>query len=74
MEWFAFKVKLDADGALDMENGSYPEANFNTFHESLIHVFGVVTGDTWSPKYYRYYRATGGITASFFYISLTVLG
>ena len=32
MEWFAYKVKYDKEGNVDMKNGSYTDDNFNTFY------------------------------------------
>jgi hypothetical protein len=74
MEWFAYLVKVDENDEKDMINGQYPEANFNTFYEAVLIVFDVLTGDTWVPKYFLFYWATGGTAASFFFISLVLLG
>ena len=32
MECFAYKVKFDDNGNIDLVNGSYPQSNFNTFY------------------------------------------
>ena len=32
MEFFAYKVKFNDQGELDLVNGSYADANFNTFY------------------------------------------
>ena len=55
MELFAYKLKFNAKGEFDMENGEYPDANFNTIYQSFFIVFEVLTTDGWSEKYYRYY-------------------
>ena len=52
LEFFAFKVKYNDDGELDM-NGHYSDANFNTFLQAFLIVFEVLTGDNWNDKYYR---------------------
>ena len=74
MELFAFKVKYNDDGKLDLIDGSYPDENFNTFHQSFMVVFEIVTGDNWSDKFYKFYRAVSPLTSSIFFISLLVIG
>ena len=45
MELFAYKVKKTPDDKIDMVNGIYPLNNFNTFYESLLSMFVLLTGD-----------------------------
>ena len=74
MEWFAYKVKLNSSYELDMENGSYPDENFNTFWQAFLIVFTVLTGDGWSSKYYSYYRNVSGPLSSIYFLSLLIVG
>lgn len=74
LELFAFRVKYNKKGELDLENGRYNDANFNTFHQSFLMVFTVLSGDNWSDKYYSYYRSVSPILSSFFFLTLIIVG
>ena len=74
MEWFAYKVKYDSEGNLDLENGTFSDDNFNTFLQAFLMVFAVLTGDGWSDRYYRYYKLVNPIISSIFFVSLLVVG
>lgn len=52
MEWFAYKIKYDMWNKVDMENGTYSDDNFNTFFQSFLMVFTILTGDGWADRYY----------------------
>ena len=45
MELFAYQVKKTPDDKIDMVKGIYPLNNFNTFYESLLSMFVLLTGD-----------------------------
>jgi hypothetical protein len=74
MEWFAFKIKFVDEVKIDNINGVYVDSNFNTFYQSFIMVFDILTGDSWAMKYYQYYRGVNGVSASFFFLSIIVFG
>lgn len=74
MELFGYYAKFDSSGKLDLENGSFPNANFNYFLEAFTTVFIVLTGDSWSEFYFNHYRATNATAATLFFISLIILG
>ena len=74
MEWFAYKVKYNPDGEVDMENGYYTDDNFNTFYQAFLIVFAVLTGDQWSDRYYRYFKNVNAVLSSIFFISVLVVG
>lgn len=74
MELFAYKVKYDSNGKIDMENGSYTDDNFNTFYQSFLMIFTVLTGDSWGDKYFRYFRNVNPVLSTLFFISLLVIG
>lgn len=75
MEIFAYSVKFDKDWRIDMENGKYPDRNFNTFLDAFTTVFIVLTNDVWTSIFVDYYRAVGnGEAAIIFFISLIIIG
>jgi hypothetical protein len=77
MELFAFKAKFDQFNNVvkdDDPSGIYPNANFNTFLDSFLTVFVVLTGDTWTDIYYKHYRAVDALSSSFFFLTLIVVG
>eukprot|EP00347_Sterkiella_histriomuscorum_P013361 403365010 len=74
MEMFAFKAKFNSAGLIDMENGIDPPSNFNNFLEAFTTVFVVLTNDGWSGIYFNYYRATGSIVSTIFFLSLIIIG
>ena len=52
MEWFAYKVKINDNNELDPSGDRYPDANFNTFLQSILSVFVVLTSDYWNEIYF----------------------
>ena len=71
---FAYKVKLNSQGNIDMINGTEPDANFDNFLDAFTTVFVVLTNDGWSGIYFTYYRGTGGAISTIYFISLIVIG
>lgn len=75
MELFAYKAKFDSQGVLsNSPDATYPQSNFNTFLHSFLSVFIVLANDGWSKIFYNFYRATTAATASFYFISLIIVG
>lgn len=73
LELFAYKGKFTND-KIDEVSGTSPQINFDTFFNSIITVFIILTNDGWSTIFFNYYRATGaGISVTYF-ISLIVFG
>ena len=74
MEWFAYTLRYNSDGEVDLENGDFPDANFNTFYQSFFIVFEVLTVDGWSDKFFRYFRHTNSFLSTIYFLSLIILG
>lgn len=75
MELFAFKAKFNSNNELDYsEDSKYVLYNFNSFIDAFLTVFVVLTGDSWTIAYYDHYRAVGGVIASFYFLSLIMVG
>jgi len=49
-------------------------ANFDNFVSSFTTVFIILTNDGWSAIYYNYYRTSGPIVSTIFFISLIIIG
>jgi voltage-dependent calcium channel L type alpha-1D len=45
MELFAYRVRID---------GKYPRENFNTFYDSMITIFVLLTNENWNGITYQY--------------------
>jgi len=73
LELFAYRAKFDENNSLSVY-GKYPKSTFNTFIESLISVFIVLANDGWSKIFFDHYRATDSVTASFYFITLIIVG
>ncbi len=74
MELFAFGVKKTSDDKIDMINGQYPLNNFNSFWESMLTMFVLLTGDQWSSIMLDYYRSISPVSALLFFVSFMILG
>lgn len=81
MELFAYKVKFDDDNKpmtneqiIENLPGSYPDSTFNTFLEAFTTVFIVLANDGWSTIYINHYRACGKFKATFYFVSMLILG
>lgn len=75
MELFAYQARFNASGNLDMTDGEPPDANFDTFLDAFTTVFIVLTNDIWSKIYFDFYRASDlGVSATFFFITLIIIG
>ena len=53
---------------------SVPDSNFDTFWAATVSIFIVFANDGWSTIYFDYYRVTGRLGSSLFFISLVILG
>jgi hypothetical protein len=73
MEVFAYKAKF-TNGDPDIENGSFPNSNFNYFLEAFTSVFIVLANDGWTVIYFNYYRAVSGGISTFFFVTLLIFG
>jgi hypothetical protein len=56
MELFAYYVRFEVDGrvAADKVKGNSPLLNFDTFYNSMIFVFALLTGENWNNSAYLY--------------------
>ena len=74
LELFAFTCAKNADDAVDFVNGAPPVSNFNSFRDSFITVFILLTGDGWTSIMFDYYRCDGAGLAVFFCLSFLIVG
>ena len=74
MELFAYSCKVTSSDTIDMVNGSYPNKNFNTFYQSFLTVFVLLTMDSWSGTMLDYYRAANPVLALIFFLSFMIIG
>ncbi len=56
------------------DDASEPLYNFDTFLDSFVSVFVVLTGENYSGIYYDYYRSLGPFTSSLYFLSLIIIG
>ena len=57
-----------------MENGEYPDSNFNTFLDAFASVFIVLANDGWTVIFFSHYRACGSLSSTLFFLTLLILG
>eukprot|EP00347_Sterkiella_histriomuscorum_P013804 403363301 len=76
MDLFAYQLRLnEIDSVLTFSDDALsPQSTFNSFIRSFISVFIVLANDGWTNIYFDHYRAVGSITASFYFISLMIIG
>jgi voltage-dependent calcium channel L type alpha-1D len=75
LELFAFNLKDRGDVKLDFsDTGGLPLRNFNTFSDSFLTVFILLTGDQWNNVMYDYYRGVNPYVAVLFFISFSIIG
>jgi hypothetical protein len=74
METFANKAKFDDGEEIDPDKGTSIERNFDNFLWSFTTVFVLLTEDGWMDIYEQYYRAVSGVKATFYFLSLYILG
>lgn len=69
IEFFGLKAKLDPiTHQVDPVNGLSPKFNFDSFIDSFLTVFIVLTNDNQSKIYYDYFRAANPIAATFYWV------
>ena len=74
MELFAYKAAFNADNEVDLENGEYPNSNFNNFLDAFASVFIVFANDGWTNLFFGHYRASGSLVSLIFFLSLLLIG
>jgi Ion transport protein len=74
LELFGYKARFDSSGNVDLENGSSPVYNFDTFINAFTTVFIILTNDSWQGMYYNHHRIGSNISATIFFISLVLIG
>ena len=84
MEVFANDVRFDfhnksvpyfAENVQDISaKFSVPDSNFDDIYNATLSVFIVLANDGWTTIYFDYYRTSGSMVSSFFFISLLILG
>ena len=73
LELFANKVKFNADGEVDLVNGTSFRPSFDDFFKAFITIFMVLIGDNWPQYMYKHMIAVGDLSAVFF-VFLQVFG
>jgi len=68
MKYFAGKFKFDANGHVDLINGTIPRANFDTLKEAYTVVFQVVVGEDVVGVVLSAIRATNWLSTLYFII------
>jgi hypothetical protein len=48
--------------------------NFDSFLNSIITVFIILTNDGWTGIYFNYYRASGSASSILYFMSLMIIG
>jgi hypothetical protein len=74
LEMFSYQVAFNEQNEYDLENGTPPEANFNTFLSACTSVFIVLANDGWMDLYINHYRSRGKIISTIYFISLVIIG
>ena len=72
LEIFAYKQSPNNDEALYFSGTPY-RANFNQFLDAFTSVFIVLTNDSWTGIYYKFWRIVG-TPATLYFITLVVFG
>lgn len=65
-ELFANYCKFDANGAVDLVNGSSPRPNFDDLQQGFIAIFLFIIGDNWNNYMYGFMIAVGHSYCIFF--------
>lgn len=73
MQFFAGKLKFDADGNPDLENGTDRRYNFNTIGVTFITIFQLLIGDNWNELMYDTMRSVSKLSAVYF-VMITIIG
>jgi len=73
MELFAYKVKFNENDQFDMEDGKYPNSNFNTFIEAFVSIFVVLANDGWSTIYFNHARGSLPIATIIFFATFMAI-
>jgi len=55
-------------------NGTSPLNNFDSFYESLLTIFVLLTGDQWSAIMLDYFRAVSQPIALIFFVTFMIFG
>lgn len=66
MNIYAFRVTDDEDLPV--------QSNFDSLFNAMATVFIVLANDGWAKIYFQHYRATDGVSSSFFFLSLILIG
>ena len=74
LELFAYKIKFNSNGEVDLVNGTSTNQNFDTFLWSFTTVFVLLTADSWSNIWLQLYRAIGPWKATIYVFSIYIIG
>ena len=74
LELFAYKIKFNSNGEVDLVNGTSTNQNFDTFIWSFTTVFVLLTADSWSNIWLQLYRAIGPWKATIYVFSIYIIG
>ena len=70
MNCYAGQIKFDADGKVDLENGTTVRENYDTLGWALLTIFQVLMGAEWRFIAYQHMLATGVVGAGLFYVAI----
>jgi len=73
MELFGHKIKYTADWTYDLENGTAPRINFDSFWHGMITIFITLTGDSWNFIMYDHVRFNEPVGVIYF-LTLVIIG
>jgi hypothetical protein len=73
MSFFAGKVKFDAEGEYNVENGESPRLNFDRVGQAALTVFVIMIGENWNSVMYDHMRSAGSASCIYF-IALVIFG
>lgn len=74
MELFAYQLKFNDTHEYDPINGVSPRRNFDTFINSFISIFIILTNDGWAQIFYDCYRSTTPSAAIIFFLTFILIG
>lgn len=74
MELFAFQLKFNDTHEYDPIAGVAPRKNFDTFLNSFVSIFIILTNDGWAQIFYDCYRSTSPAAAITFFVTFVLIG
>ena len=73
LELFSNRMRFNEDDEYDVENGTSPRRNFDSFTAAFTTIFNVLQGEDWHLIMFDAMRSVGW-ASTFFFHSLVILG